>query len=127
MSIQINNIKLNKDELSFEIYNKLRLLGFRTSHHGVTLIYLAVLLIIKSNDDLLIIENIYSSISKQLKNVSTSQIRRSIQYTIDSRNNNKTVLNFEKVFGYEYDSDIFTNKTFLEEFTRILKYHLYTF
>lgn len=121
MDIQTNNIKLNKKNLSFEIYNKLRLLGFRTSHYGSTYIYLAVLIIINSNNDLLIIENVYSAISSHFKNVSVSQIRRSIQYAIDSRNNNKTVLNFEKVFGYEYDSDIFTNKTFLEEFVRIIK------
>ncbi len=89
--------------------------------------YLFFFVFINSNDDLLIIENVYLSISKRLKNVTISQIRRSIQYDINSRNNNKTVLNFEKVFGYDYDSDIFTNKTFLEEFAIILKYYLLTF
>ena len=90
-------------------------------------LYLFFFVFINSNDDLLIIENVYLSISKRLKNVTISQIRRSIQYDINSRNNNKTVLNFEKVFGYDYDSDIFTNKTFLEEFAIILKYYLLTF
>ena len=68
--------------------------------------YLFFFVFINSNDDLLIIENVYLSISKRLKNVTISQIRRSIQYDINSRNNNKTVLNFEKVFGYDYDSDL---------------------
>lgn len=121
MNFQIcDNVKLDRRKLSFEIYNKLRLLGFRTSHNGVTFIYFAILIIMSTNKDLLIIEDVYSAISKQLGNVNKSQIRRSIQYSIDSRNKRKSEKNFEKVFGYEYDKDIFTNKTFIEEFWRTL-------
>lgn len=124
MNTQIcDNIKLNKQKLSFEIYNKLRLLGIRTSHHGATLIYLAVLIIVSSNKDLIILEDVYSDISKQL-GIGISQIRRSIQYTIDSRKIKKTERNFEIVFGYENDPDLFTNKRFIEELSRVIKYNL---
>lgn len=110
-----DNKKLNKQELSFEIYNKLRLLGIKTSNQGAKLIYLAILIIINSNEELLIIEDVYSIISKQLGNISTNQIRRSIQYAIDNRNKKKSKNNFEKIFCFEYDENVFTNKTFIEE------------
>lgn len=115
-----DNIKLDKKKLSFEIYNKLRLLGIKTSNQGAKLIYLAILIIINSNDDLIKMEEVYSTISKQLKNINSLQIRRSIQYAIDSRNIKKSEKNFEKVFGYEYDNSIFTNKNFIEEFIKII-------
>lgn len=116
-----DNIKLDKKKLSFEIYNKLRLLGIKTSNQGAKLIYLAVLIIINSNCDLIKTEEVYSIISEQLKNISNVQIRRSIQYAIDSRNKRKSENNFEKIFGFEYDEYIFTNKNFIDEISNIIK------
>ena len=29
-------------------------------------------------------------------------------------------MNFESIFGYEYDEELFTNKDFLEELTRVI-------
>lgn len=115
-----DNIKLDKKKLYFEIYNKLRLLGIKTSNYGAKLIYLAILIIINSNEELLIIEDVYSIISKQLGNVSTTQIRRSIQYTIDSRNKKKSENNFKMIFNFEYDETVFTNKAFIEELLYII-------
>lgn len=115
-----DNVKLDKKKLSFEIYNKLRLLGIKTSNQGAKLIYLAILIIINSNEELLIIEDIYSIISKQLGNVSTTQIRGSIQYAIDSRNKKKSKNNFEKIFDFEHDETLFTNKTFIEELAKTI-------
>lgn len=115
-----DNIKLDKKKLYFEIYNKLRLLGIKTSNYGAKLIYLAILIIINSNEELLIIKDVYSIISKQLGNVSTTQIRRSIQYTIDSRNKKKSENNFKMIFNFEYDETVFTNKAFIEELLYII-------
>lgn len=115
-----DNIKLDKKKLSFEVYNKLRLLGIKTSNQGAKLIYLAILIMLNSNNEILILEDIYSSISKELKNKTTNQIRSSIQYAIDSRNIKKSENNFERIFGFEYDNNIFTNKNFLEEIVNIL-------
>ena len=116
-----NNICTEHKKLNsyLKAYNLVKLLGFKTSHNGVTFIYLAILIIMSTNKDLLIIEDVYSAISKQLGNVNKSQIRRSIQYSIDSRNKRKSEKNFERVFGYKYDQNIFTNKTFIEEITRL--------
>ncbi len=115
-----DNIKIDKKKLSFEVYNKLRLLGIKTSNSGAKLIYLAILIMLNYNNEILILEDIYSSISKQLGNISTTKIRRSIQYAIDSRNKRKSENNFEKIFYFEYDETIFTNKTFIEELIRII-------
>lgn len=117
-----DNKKIDKQKLSFEIYNKLRLLGIKTSNYGAKLIYLAIFIIIISNKELIIMEDIYLIISNQLGNISTIKIRRSIQYAIDSRNIKKSENNFEKVFGFEYDKDIFSNKNFIEELIRSLVY-----
>lgn len=48
------------------------------------------------------------------------QIRRSIQYAIDSRDIKKCEKNFEKIFGYEYNESIFANKNFVEEIINTL-------
>ncbi len=101
--------------MSLEIYNKLRLLGIKTSNQGAKLIYLVILVVLSSNAEIFILENIYSSISKQLGNINVNQIRYSIQYAIDNRNIRKSEENFKKIFGFEYDKNIFTNKTFIEE------------
>lgn len=49
------------------------------------------------------------------------QIRRSIQYAIDSRDIKKCEKNFEIIFGYEYNESIFTNKNFIEELIRFIQ------
>ena len=48
------------------------------------------------------------------------QIRHTIQYAIDSRDIKKCEKNFEMVFGYEYDKNIFTNKNFIDELIRFI-------
>lgn len=89
-----DNIKLDKKKLSFGIYNKLRLLGIKTNNQGAKLIYLAILIIINSNNEFMKLEEVYSIISEQLKNISNVQIRRSIQYAIDIKikENQKIIL-----------------------------------
>ena len=48
------------------------------------------------------------------------QIRRSIRYAIDSRNKKKSKNNFEKIFDFEHDETLFTNKTFIEELAKTI-------
>ena len=50
------------------------------------------------------------------------QIRNVIKYAIDTRNEKKSIANFEKIFGYKYDKYYFTNKTIIEEIARVIKY-----
>ena len=111
-----DNVKLDRKKLSFEIYNILRKLGIKTSNQGAKLIYLAIVIIINSDMEFIKLEDIYELISKQSK----FQIRRAIQYAIDSRNKKRCEKNFEIIFGYEYDKSIFTNKSFVDELSRIV-------
>ena len=102
------------------IYNILRKLGIKTSNQGAKLIYLAIVIVINSNIEFIKLEDIYELISKQVKNMNKFQIRRSIQYAIDSRDIKKCEKNFEKIFGYEYNESIFANKNFVEEIINTL-------
>ena len=112
--------KLNKKKLAFDTYNILRKLGIKTSNQGAKLIYLAIIILANSDMEFIKLENIYEQISKQIKSMNKFQIRRSIQYAIDSRDIKKCEKNFEMVFGYEYDKNIFTNKNFIDELIRFI-------
>ena len=102
-------------------YNLLKLLGLKTSHNGTKFIIKAVLIILKQDNDFIIFEDVYSIISQELENISQAQVKYCIKYAIDNRNEKKSITNFEKIFGYEYDQDVFTNKEFIEEIVRILQ------
>lgn len=102
------------------IRNILRDLGLNTSLKGTTLINKAVQLVIISNIDFIVLENIYESIANYYNNINTTQIKMSIKYALDHRNEAKCIKNFEKIFGFEYDEFYFTNKTIIEEIARII-------
>lgn len=103
-----------------EIHNALRLLGLRGSSKGTTLINKAIQIIIKNNYEYVVIKDIYKEISKGINNVNVEQIRVAIKYALDNRNESKSIKNFEKIFGYEYDEETFTNKNFIEELSRVI-------
>lgn len=102
-------------------YNLLKLLGLKTSHNGTKFIIKAVLIILKQDNDFIIFKNVYSIISQELGNISQAQVKYCIKYAIDNRNEKKSITNFEKIFGYEYDQDVFTNKELIEEIVRIIQ------
>lgn len=93
----------------------------KTSHNGTKFIIKAVLIILKQDNDFIIFENVYSIISQELGNISQAQVKYCIKYAIDNRNEKKSITNFEKIFGYEYDQDVFTNKELIEEIVRIIQ------
>lgn len=105
-------------------YNLLKLLGLKTSHNGTKFIIKAVLIILKQDNDFIIFEDVYSIISQELGNISQAQVKYCIKYAIDNRNEKKSITNFEKIFGYEYDQDVFTNKELIEEIVRIIQCNL---
>ena len=59
-------------------------------------------------------EDIYKQISLKYKTFSNVQIRNSIKYALDNRNEQKSKANFKEIFGFEYDSYYFTNKIIIE-------------
>ncbi len=102
------------------IRNILRSLGLNISHKGTILLIKAIQIAVKVNSEFIIIDNIYKLLSNYYKTFNTSQIKMTIKYALDHRNEQKAIKNFENIFGFEYDEYIFTNKNFIEEILRII-------
>ena len=101
------------------IYNVIRKLGLRPNHLGTVLISKAVTLI-KEKADIIVSEDIYNELANINDSFTPAQVRVAIRYAILNRNEEKTIMNFESIFGYEYDEELFTNKDFLEELARVI-------
>ena len=104
------------------IYNILRDLGLIPTLKGTKLLNKAIQIVIKSNDEFIIFEDIYKEIALNYMGFNSVQIRNVIKYAIDTRNEQKSIANFEKIFGYKYDKYYFTNKTIIEEIARVIRY-----
>ncbi len=104
------------------IYNILRDLGLIPTLKGTKLLNKAIQIVIKSNDEFIIFEDIYEEIALNYMGFNSVQIRNVIKYAIDTRNEQKSIANFEKIFGYKYDKYYFTNKIIIEEIARVIKY-----
>ena len=103
------------------IYNILQKLGLIPTLKGTKLLIKAILIIINSPEEFIVFEDIYKQISLKYKTFSNVQIRNSIKYALDNRNEQKSKANFKEIFGFEYDSYYFTNKIIIEEIARIIK------
>lgn len=114
-----SNIIINPKTI-ITIFNILRDIGLNTSCRGTKYINKAVQLLLTSNNDIFILENIYNCIANIYDNTSPKQVKNDISYALKSRNSEKSKRNFEKVFGFEYDDYYFTNKTIIEEISRII-------
>ena len=95
-------------------------LGLSTSINGTKLIRKCIYNIINSNNDFYILEDIFQEIILNYPELNSKQIRSEIGYALSSRNERLSKKNFEKVFGYEYDSFIFTPKNFIDEIVSII-------
>lgn len=117
-----NQVNTKTKELNnyVKIYNIVKLLGLRTSHTGTKLLIKAIIILLKQGNEFVVLEDIYSNISNDLQTISKEQVRYCIKYAIDNRNENQSIKNFEKLFGYEYSQDVFTNKELIEEILRII-------
>ncbi len=108
-------------KLTIIIFNTLRSIGLNTTHRGTKYINKAIQLLIISDNDIVVINNVYENIANMYENITQKQIKNDIAYALNNRVEEKTKRNFEKIFGFEYDSYFFTNKVFIEEVTRIIK------
>lgn len=102
------------------INNKLRSLGLNPTLKGTKFINKAIQLLVISNDEFYVLEDIYNEIASCYPSFNSAQIRNAIKYSLDHRNENLSIKNFEKIFSFEYDEYVFTNKNFIEEFARII-------
>lgn len=100
-------------------YNIIRRLGLRPSLKGTKFIIYAVK-IIKAKTNFFVINEVYIEIANNFNISYPSKIKNEISYAIQHRNESKSIQNFEEIFGYEYDDEIFTNKDFIEELARVI-------
>ena len=120
--IKTNNLINSQNAIL--IYNILRDLGFIPSLKGTKLLNKAIQIVINSNNEFILIEDVYKKLSLNYVEFNNDQIRNAIKYAIDTRNEQKTIINFERIFGYKYDKYFFTNKTIIEEVARVVKHKL---
>ena len=118
-SLETNNLISSKNVIL--IYNVLRALGLNTTLKGTKLLNKAIQIVINSNDEFIVIEDVYNQLTLNFKSLNGIQIRNAIKYAIDNRDEQKSKNNFEQIFGYQYDD--FTNKILIEEIARVVKYN----
>lgn len=114
------NITINSKQV-ITIFNILRSIGLNTSHKGTKYINKAIQIMLMADNDIVIIDNVYKNIANIYGNITPKQVKNDISYALNSRVEEKTIKNFEKIFGFEYDNYYFTNKNIIEEITRIIK------
>lgn len=119
-SLKTNNLINSKNAIL--IYNILRDLGLNTTLKGTKLLNKAVQIVINSNDEFIVIEDVYNQLTLNFKSLNGVQIRNAIKYAIDNRDEQKSKNNFKQIFGYQYDDYYFTNKTLIEEIARVVRY-----
>ena len=120
-----SNIKtsnLIKYKNTILIYNILRDLGLIPTLKGTKFLNKAIQIVLNSDNEFIVLEDVYKEIALNYTNFNIVQVRNAIKYAIDNRNEEKSIVNFEKIFGYKYDRYYFTNKVIIEEITRIVKY-----
>lgn len=118
-SIKTNN-SISSKKLVL-ICNILSELGLIPTLKGTKLLNKVIQLVINGNNDFIIIEDVYKQISLNYTGFNSVKIRNAIKYAIDTRNEQKSIENFEKIFGYKYDKYYFTNKIIIEEVARVIK------
>ena len=73
------------------IYNILRDLGLIPTLKGTKILNKAIQIVIKSNDEFIIFEDIYEEIALNYMGFNSVQIRNVIKYAIDTRNEQKSI------------------------------------
>ena len=121
-SVKPNNLISSK--YTILIYNILRELGFIPTLKGTKFLNKAIQIVINSGNEFIVIEDIYNQIASNYVGFNSVQIRNAIKYAIDTRNEQKSISNFEKIFGYKYDPYYFTNKIMIEEIARVVIYRI---
>ena len=110
-------MKVNKykQKLILQISNILRSLGLNLSIKGTVLINEAIRIMLEEieYEKYLIVNDVYIKIAGYY-NIDFLQVKTYIQYALDHGNIIKSKENFEKVFGFEYNTYYFTSKRFLE-------------
>ena len=117
-----NNLIIPKSSIvSILVFNILRDLGLIPTLKGSKLLNKAIQIIVNSNADFIVLEDIYTKIASRYTSFNAVQVKIAIKYAIDTRDDAKAIANFEKIFGYSYDKYFFTNKIMIEEIARVVR------
>ena len=122
-----SNIKTNNlinSKTTILIYNILRDLGLIPTLKGTKFLNKAIQIVINSDNEFIVLEDVYKKIALSYTNFNNVQVRNAIKYAIDNRYEEKSIANFERIFGYKYDRYYFTNKNIIEEIARVVIYRI---
>lgn len=108
---------------NIKVYNILRQIGLCPKLKGTRILLSAILIALNYKDDFIVVSDIYKQLSIQYE-ISTKTIENSIAYSLKHLVNNKFEENFKKIIGIEFCEDYYSNKTIIEEITRIIKIEL---
>ena len=118
----INNNKkyIIEKEKVLEINNKLRSLGLNFRLKGTKLLNKTIQIIIASGDEFYVLEKVFDELIRIYPDLNKDQIRMNIKYALDNRNEYLSKKNFSKIFGFEYDINIFCTKNFIDEIINVI-------
>ena len=105
---------IEKEQI-LEINNKFRSLGLSFKHSGTKLLNKAIQIILSSENEFFVLEDILDELIEIYTNFNKTQIRMAMKYALDHRNELLSKNNFQKVFNFEYDITTFETKNFLDE------------
>ncbi len=91
---------------------------------GTKLLNKAIQIVLDTNNEFVVLEEVYKRIALNYPELNSEQIKNLIKYAIDNRKEEKSVTNFKKIFGFEYDAYYFTNKIIIEEIARVIRYRI---
>lgn len=117
-------VKLINNQVIILIYNILRELGLTPTLKGTKLLNKAIQIVLNTNNEFVVLEEVYKRIALNYPELNSEQIKNLIKYAIDNRKEEKSVTNFKKIFGFEYDAYYFTNKIIIEEIARVIRYRI---
>lgn len=117
----INTNRVINPRQVINIFNILRAIGLNTSHRGTKYINKAVQILTVADNDIIVIEDVYKSIANLYGTITSKQVKNDISYALNSRQEEKTIKNFKRIFNFEYDKYYFTNKNIIEEIARIVR------
>lgn len=103
-----------------QINNKLRSLGFNFNLKGTKLLNKVIQIVISSNNEFFVLEDILDEVISIYPDFNKMQIRVAIDYSLTHRNEVLSKKNFKSIFGYEYDKNLFVTKEFINEFVYTL-------
>lgn len=102
------------------VHNILRQIGLSSKLKGTKILLSAVMLALTCTDDFIILNDIYKQLSYKYK-LSPKYIENAISYSLKHLVGTGFKKNFEKIFDLEFSENFYSNKTIIEEVTRVIK------